>query len=107
MTDYSEVDVYEQQGLGVALSWRMDKPNPSFSDAYNRFIENGYIGILSKAEAVECYKRQTGRNPEFVTEWPEIDAIAEAREAMAADTGAPESFLNEMLPYEPALKFQY
>lgn len=107
MNDYDEVDVYEQQGLGVALSWRMDEPDAGFTDVYNKFIENGYVGLLTKEEAIECYKMQTGQDPRYVTEWPEIDAIAEVRAKITAETNAPESFLNEMYPYEPALKYQY
>lgn len=102
-----EKDVYEQHGLDPALSWMTDEASPEFSDVYNAFIENDYVGILTKEEAIECFKRQSGKAPELVTEWPVIDAIASEREALAKEFGLPEEYLNSHLPYEPALKHRY
>ena len=105
--DDEEFDVYAKYGLGFELSWLANTPSRCYSETYNRFIENGFVGILTKEEAVERYRIQTGKDPQTVTEWPVIDAIAEERARMAKEFGVPEEVLNKRFPYEPALKYQY
>ena len=105
--DFEDEDVYEKFGLGFEMSWLSDTPSPEFSDVYNEFLKNGCKGSLTKEQAIEKYKSQCGIAPEFVDEWPSIEAISAAREAAMKLGDVPESFLNERYPYEPALKYQY
>lgn len=102
-----EYDVYKMNGLGREMSWLSDKPSPDFSEVYNRFIENGFVGVLTKEEAIEAYKDQSGMDPQFVTECPVIEAIHSARIKAQEICDVPESFLNQKYPYEPALKYMY
>lgn len=96
--------------FGVAF-WVGDKPSPTFTDVYNRFIENGYIGTLTEAEAISQYKLNTGMPLEIVTEWPEIEAVTAERERcrkeFSLSDSQAEDYFRHFLPYEPMLKYSY
>lgn len=101
-------DVYSVYGID---GWLNDKADPSYTDVYNRFIENNYVGILTEDEAIWHYKMISGMPPEMVTEWPVIDAITKKREELRKEADwsddEAEFFFTHFMPYEPALKHAY
>lgn len=107
-------DVYEELGIGFTLSWRFEEADKRWTPEYKAFIENDCQGILTEEEAIECYKRYSGRMPVFVKEWPEIDAITSERKRRSADLARmgifgenAQRYFATYLPYEPAIRFAY
>lgn len=101
-------DVYAAYGI---RGWLNDKPDHSYTDVYNRFIENNYRGILTEEDAIWHYKMTSGMPPDMVDEWPVIDAITKKREEYRKRTGCSdeeaEIAFSRFMPYEPALKYAY
>ena len=104
---------------GCRADWEADAAEAEevfgYTDAYRNFLENGCRGILTYEEAVEAYRWSTGKPPEFVTSWPELDwvkrrreACAEHEESIRAAFGLSlEEFRELHWPYKPMIRFAY
>lgn len=98
---------------GTRDDWESDQESPAFSDEYNAFLRNGCVGILTREQAIESYKIGSGRHPDTVEEWPEIDWVQSKREKLLEeiDPNTPkeeiEILLNQWYPFEPMLKTSY
>lgn len=102
-------DVY---GVSCAAEFTNDEPSPYYTDEYNAFLKNGCVGTMTRDQAIAAARRYSGRPPETVTEFPEIDAVTQMREEFVAEHAElqgeqGERLLGTLFPYEPLVKVAY
>lgn len=101
------------ENYGSREDWERDEENEFYTDEYNAFLRNDCTGILTLEQAIAAYKNYSGRDPDSVTEWPEIDWVQSKRNELLseADSNAPkealEKLANRLYPFEPMLKTSY